>query len=1722
MLGITLLETLRTRVVIPTTVEPISIIGLEELKGGFSTIGINKKTTEQAAIAQKYKSFVQQPTGLINRLFDREPYPTYRLDISGPISAGSSWQLAVLIAHALRANDDSLAFEPNASAALVWATGEVKSDLTVAGVGNVSDKLRNSKSLFEQSLAGGKRIFVFLPSENDKDVDPDIEEWLGARDIKVNFVGHLDDVFSTLTLPKVAQAASKPKVSRPHWVGNPYRGLEAYLQEHREIFFGRGRAREEAIEHLRTAAARYRPFLLIHGQSGVGKSSLARAGLVGDIQELAGDDKFFKTAVVTPSEGGPDPVLSLCRGLRQLLSEPADEIEGLDPSHQALDLLVRLQRKLDFATSKPRALLIIDQLEEIFDPSIAAGQPEIFGELIEKIVSSRQIWLIATIRSDILGQLDRSPSLARLANTERVYRLDRPSRYELSEIIISPLTLSGKTFSDRLIPEQFADIAAQSPDSLPLLQTVLFRYYEHAGQENQLTADALRRIGGFEGAVGFWAEDVRERMVSAGLPSDEIDRILVSLIRIEPETRRPLSRSLAIHRNTLPPSNKEKIISALIEARLVSTFGAADGPRVRLAHEILTSHWPHLVMLAERLSSAIAVRDDLEQRAKAWLLSERDSSELLHGTDRINAADHFLNESLVTFDASVIPFVEASHALAAADEEKAQLLRNAEIENVRLERDIAYHRAQSSRKVAKIVLIASVILAIVALFAFIQRNAAQTANHLAQTRLENERVANSELIAEKALRVKPTNLEDARSALLTILPREVHSKSDMSEAVRKALVSVGAQDTARLVLKSTGDVKDVVFSRDGSRLLVTSRFSSKIWDLATGALLRELPMDLCGRIEFNHDGSQVLLTSDNRVDLVGVDQDTFLPLDIGSNSSRCPPAHYTADGLRVLVANNSQLTFFNAGSGSRISSVAISEDPKDFTYFSDTQIALLYFRRGDRNRVDLVNPTTAQTSVTIPLSPERSATLLEELTVKFNIDGTLIAISAPTFGLWESATGAPVSLANSEQASANNIQFSPDGERLLVVYKNLILKLWNLETKELIRSLPATAGSLSLERVAISSFSDLIFVMERNGFDNQTEIQRGRPYPNLMALSPDSQWLFIAHKDQVLVWDNVDRSKDLSTHFVGCIGLCKFSPDSRYYTSRIRQGVYDMNVATLFPGGEPYVANMLDFMTEEERAAYSDSGEAAPYEVEDAALSNDHLAVCSSSGLIGIWKHSTQEVIWSGRAESCKFSFSANGQLFTYFEPDNKIRVLETRGWSELWHQTIETRGDVSVQFRPDSTDLIVEDSGLFRIFDGNTGLNRTTFDKGALKGSTLEYVGADLYEVRNQNDGLYLRLFADEREKSSANPGSQTIRFGKSPASSWKASPNGEYISVTANGSETAIYRLKSGEIVDTLRTGFNFIEFSPDSRRYISTRDVRFTVSVRDVLTGTSLYEQELTSSAGESAVHFSTDNNYLYIFTRFDGMGKVELSPEVVPEELVKLFRLRNLNTAVVSNDEGIRAISCESTQLVPVERSESVSMSAFQSDRYWDALDVCRDADVANHTVTQAALRDRVHLHNRYYLGEIKKRLASFGEELVDTQQLLLADYEQLYGDITGRYRAREIYGKLNDKGNQTAKLSLAWMNWIGAGGPQDHLKAVEMWKNLAVDGNPFAHERLGWLYELGRGSTQQDVGAAFHHYALAADLFDRKGLSALGENARYRRANLSRSAPNVADRPVTPD
>jgi hypothetical protein len=212
--------------------------------------------------------------------------------------------------------------------------------------------------------------------------------------------------------------------------GSPYRGLEPFDVKHARIFFGRRREVERTRARLIATTVAGKPFLLISGASGTGKSSLARAGLIARLRQVGGLSTVassLRWAIVNTGQlsggwaGGVARALfakeALGDELRQSDFCTAEDLSAqlpLTTSAAVLPVVNALKRAGDAlggaagdVTSPVVLLMLLDQIEELF--TWPRTEAEGFLRLI-KIMNDhpgKRIMLVATIK--VLFAVRRRP-----------------------------------------------------------------------------------------------------------------------------------------------------------------------------------------------------------------------------------------------------------------------------------------------------------------------------------------------------------------------------------------------------------------------------------------------------------------------------------------------------------------------------------------------------------------------------------------------------------------------------------------------------------------------------------------------------------------------------------------------------------------------------------------------------------------------------------------------------------------------------------------------------------------------------------------------------------------------------------------------------------------------------------------------------------------------------------------------------------------------------------------------------------------------------------------------------------------------------------------------------------------------------------------------------------------------------------------------------------------
>ncbi len=322
---------------------------------------------------------------------------------------------------------------------------------------------------------------------------------------------------------------------------SPYFGLQYFDERYGEWFFGREAAGSTIITNLRAAR-----LTLLHAGSGVGKSSLLRAGVAWRLRKLADDTvarrKTVRSIPVVFTAWKDDPCGDLADAARAavepyLAGRPApDRTEGhLDEAIQAAAKAVNAS-----------LLIMLDQFEEYFIYCSDEPVPERFADELARCVNRTDLRanFLISIREDAyasLGDLFKGRIPNVYGNYLNIDYLDRPAA---ERAIREPLAVYNRQhdrsqqvgLQDELVQAVLTGVPASGSGEVarpglaaagdgdhridtPLLQLVMERVWdaERAANSNELRLATLEKLGG----VRKIADDHLEKALGS---LDRLDR----------------------------------------------------------------------------------------------------------------------------------------------------------------------------------------------------------------------------------------------------------------------------------------------------------------------------------------------------------------------------------------------------------------------------------------------------------------------------------------------------------------------------------------------------------------------------------------------------------------------------------------------------------------------------------------------------------------------------------------------------------------------------------------------------------------------------------------------------------------------------------------------------------------------------------------------------------------------------------------------------------------------------------------------------------------------------------------------------------------------------------------------------------------------------------------------------------------------------------------------
>lgn len=458
------------------------------------------------------------------------------------------------------------------------------------------------------------------------------------------------------------------------WTGSPFPGLRSFTDADASIYVGR----EHEVDELADRVIQW-PLVAVVGASGSGKSSLLGAGLLrrldrGGIEWLLPTYNgsrwtglYFAAGEITSrvnSSGNSiaDPVLALTTRIAELADLDGDELYAGVRSRPVR----ALQAIKEILGSHQRALVVIDQFEELFDKALPAELRETFVSILTEFFSSGIVRVVVSIRADYFDRWVQDSTLTRLLAEGRTYPLAAPNS-QLRDMIVKPAALAGLSFEPGLVNTILDDLGSRE-SSLPLLAYTLQLLYNKRTADNWIKADRYEAMGGVAGAIGEHAGQVFRQLDAEARES--FSEVFGELTEVD-ERFRVLGRrcELEVLASNAPA---RRLIDAFTEARLLSVSSeGSSGAVVKIAHDALFNSWPHLRQWLDERRDHLRVISGLRGAATEWNQYGRQEVYLwsAHRLKMLDAAAQLLSPVLDDTEQS---FINESRTASSREEQARQ------------------------------------------------------------------------------------------------------------------------------------------------------------------------------------------------------------------------------------------------------------------------------------------------------------------------------------------------------------------------------------------------------------------------------------------------------------------------------------------------------------------------------------------------------------------------------------------------------------------------------------------------------------------------------------------------------------------------------------------------------------------------------------------------------------------------------------------------------------------------------------------------------------------------------------------------------------------------------------------------------------------------------------------------------------------------------------------
>ncbi|NJN87300.1 MAG: hypothetical protein HC881_14595 [Leptolyngbyaceae cyanobacterium SL_7_1] len=424
---------------------------------------------------------------------------------------------------------------------------------------------------------------------------------------------------------------------------NPYRGLESYGEEHKDLFFGRDKLTRALSQFVTT-----HPLTIVLGTSGSGKSSLVKAGLIPQLKDPDRPDRWH---ILQPMRPGVSPFMSLNILLGQeqlsaialpsklhLAATPPRPTNSLPLTPQAIseqdyanfvqlaqDKFAAAVQELIDRHPQQKLLLVIDQAEEIITLCQHPKEREAFLEVLAAVhrLYFQRLHIVLTLRSDF------EPMLRNLALepgwTQARFIVPAMMREELREAIERPASARVIYFEPYNLVDRLIDEVAQMPGALPLLSftlSELFLTYLRSQRHNRaITEQDYEAVGGVMRSLTQRADQEYNTLIQDD-PACEYTVKHVMLRMVATGGGELARRSVPLSELMFPEPEHHRVAQVrhhFSQARLLVEGQDSEGNSyVEPAHDALVRGWQRLLNWKKEEQEKLLLQRQLTPQAEDW------------------------------------------------------------------------------------------------------------------------------------------------------------------------------------------------------------------------------------------------------------------------------------------------------------------------------------------------------------------------------------------------------------------------------------------------------------------------------------------------------------------------------------------------------------------------------------------------------------------------------------------------------------------------------------------------------------------------------------------------------------------------------------------------------------------------------------------------------------------------------------------------------------------------------------------------------------------------------------------------------------------------------------------------------------------------------------------------------------------------------------------------